>query len=846
MRRRICTIIAIGLAWLVVLGWPQQEKAMASAALPSQPQNLEAFAISDSEAFLVWDLPGDESNIEEYVIYANGVEWARTPVNVYQATYLQPSTTYSFTVVASGYDNQVSAASEADQAITYDASAIKIVDAAGGGNYTSIQLALNASKAGQVIEIRGGTYDWFRMVSSGNSDQGITIRAAEGEEVLIAGQTQLVGNYLWVEGLTFDGKMGETYRNNAAVRIDGIYSSVVNNVIRNFAGAGVAFRAGAEYAYVANNHISSVSTGVTATANHLIIENNEIEDIKLNGYSGSGDFFRVLGSYHIYRGNYTHGTLEENIGAMHADVFQTYDDNQEQARHILIENHRHEGWVHQAIMMENDRYGPGGTYHASDWTIRNSTFVGYTTWAIAAGKANGGIPNMVVENNLFIGDNAIYGVMMVGTGGSGIVRNNILMNHSTASVGALSGATIDADYNLFHNTPSPSTPGANDIIGLDPQFAAAENDDYRLMANSPAINSGQARPLFSRDKDGQFRPAGSNWDIGPYEFMGTPAPIPPIITLTNPQPGAAFAPGTMITLAASARDFRLPVERVEFFINDEKVGEDISLPYSYDYLAVEAGNYTVSAMVYNSENQSSQSNIVEFVVSDNPYFTSNNEIHRNYPFDPQNGAFLVEFDVIPMANNMDGTIALSSGPVSSYANMSAILRMNPQGYFDVRNGTTYSSNVSVPYEAGKVYKVIMAVNLPMNVYSVYITPEGGQRQLLAQNYVFRTPGVSQLNNLVAFTENNAYLHTAPNLDPDTDIKVPGPAITAGIGELLLQTADYLLQNEAEAAYSEALTENLETAIQALQDYLEMLEQAGEALTVQQISELREWAETLLQ
>ncbi|MDF2927348.1 MAG: Fibronectin type domain protein [Paenibacillaceae bacterium] len=844
MKRSLSTVAVICLAWLVLLGWPQQEKARASGNPPSQPQHLEALAISASEAFLSWELPADESNIKEYIIYADGVELARSPVNVYRAVYLQPSTAYSFTVAAHGYDNQISQASEADQAITFASSAVKIVDATGGGNYTTIQAALNASKAGQVIEIREGTYGWFRMTASGNTDQAITIRAAEGEQVVIAGTAQMVGNYLWTEGLTFDGKTGETYSNSAAVRIDGVYSSLVNNVIRNYAGAGVTFRTEAQYAYIAGNHISNVSTGMNTSADHLIIENNEIESMNLNGFSGSGDFFRVLGSYHIYRGNYTHGTLEENVGTMHADVFQTYDDNQQFAQHILIENHRHEGWVHQAIMMENDKYGPNGIYCASDWTIRNSTFAGYTTWAIAAGKANGGIPNMRVENNLFIADQASYGVMMVGTGGSGIVRNNILMNHTLASVGALSGAAIDADHNLFYHTPSPSVPGANDIIGLDPQFVDPDHGDYRLKDNSPAINFGQTRELFSRDKEDNFRPAGANWDIGPYEFLGTPAAIPPIITLTNPQPGASYAPDTAVLLTANARDSQYSIDRVEFYINGMKVGEDRELPYTYDYLPPQQGNYTVTASVYNSEGQSALSNPVEFAVSENPYFTGNNEMYRNYSFEQQNNSFLVEFHVIPTANEMNGVIALSSGTVSTYNSMSAILRMNPQGNFDARNGTAYSADVVMPYESGKTYKVIMAVNMPMKTYSVYITPEGGQRQLLAQNYVFRMMSVSNLDHLTTFAENNAFLHTAVNLAPDTDIQVPGQTNPTGIRELLQKTEEFLQGNDASANYSEALTGNLEIAVQALQNYLHLLELADRALTEQQIGELRELTESL--
>ena len=104
----------------------------------------------------------------------------------------------------------------------------------------------------------------------------------------------------------------------------------------------------------------------------------------------------------------------------------------------------------------------------------------------------------------------------------------------------------------------------------------------------------------------------------------------------------------------------------------------------------------------------------------------------------QTGSFGISFDATPQANGVDADVALSQNKPTAYTDLAAVLRFNPSGYIDVRNGSAYSAAYAQPYTANATYHFSAVVNIPAHVYTVYVTPPGGTQQLLASNYAFRT------------------------------------------------------------------------------------------------------------
>jgi hypothetical protein len=115
----------------------------------------------------------------------------------------------------------------------------------------------------------------------------------------------------------------------------------------------------------------------------------------------------------------------------------------------------------------------------------------------------------------------------------------------------------------------------------------------------------------------------------------------------------------------------------------------------------------------------------------------------NRSFGSHSGAFSVDVDLTPSARPSDALFGLSTGAATTYTSMANIIRFNPDGFVDVRNGNGYAADQSLPYSAGSPMHFSIDVNTVNHTYSV--------RQwstLLASNYAFRTEqsGVAQIDN----------------------------------------------------------------------------------------------------
>ena len=421
-----------------------------------------------------------------------------------------------------------------------------VVDASGaGGAYTTIQAAVDAAKEGNAIEVKPGTYPGAVTISVGGTpEQSLLLFAASPKDTVITGTVTIAASHVELDGLGFDGATGATAGGAAdgaaaggaatgpvtvgnAVTVTGGGFTARGLDIANYQGWGIEFKLGgpenrqqASGGHVSETHIYNSFGGIVAVGDSLI-ENNDIERINNHGSQDAlGDAFRVFGSNTTFRGNVVHGSIKAELAPVHADMVQSWDDVEVPTTNILIENNRFSGWYNQGIILENDAFGPAGTHYISDWIVRNNVFEGFESWGIAAGKAGGGVPNMTVENNDFIGNadtGGYFGIMFVGSGGSGTVRNNIVTNVTDTSVGVKDGAVMDADTTLTFGAPAPTSAGAHDVNGIDPQFVNAPGLDFTLRKTSPAVDAGLAT-AWPTDMVGVPRPKGVAFDLGPYEY----------------------------------------------------------------------------------------------------------------------------------------------------------------------------------------------------------------------------------------------------------------------------------------------------------------------------------------
>ncbi|MBT0652939.1 fibronectin type III domain-containing protein [Geobacter luticola] len=161
-------------------------------------------------------------------------------------------------------------------------------------------------------------------------------------------------------------------------------------------------------------------------------------------------------------------------------------------------------------------------------------------------------------------------------------------------------------------------------------------------------------------------------------------------------------------------------------------------------------------------------------------FTSSS-VWQNQSIPSQNGVFTTSFDLIPNDNNINALTVLSAMPAQDVTNGATMVRFNPTGTIDARNGSIYAADAAIPYTAGNTYHVRMLVNVTNHTYDVYVAPQGGAEICLATGYAFRTEqaSASPLNNLgfVAFTGSHQVLNFA--IAPLVSYSISASAGTGG-------------------------------------------------------------------
>jgi hypothetical protein len=111
---------------------------------------------------------------------------------------------------------------------------------------------------------------------------------------------------------------------------------------------------------------------------------------------------------------------------------------------------------------------------------------------------------------------------------------------------------------------------------------------------------------------------------------------------------------------------------------------------------------------------------------------------------------------------IDVVIGFSSLPAANFTDLGPILRFNPDGMIDVRNGDRYTADVEMPYRTNPVgdvevrYPVRMVIDMDAHRYSVFVREDGGPEVALASNYQFRSENadMARIGNVAAFRDSS--------------------------------------------------------------------------------------------
>lgn len=445
--------------------------------------------------------------------------------------------------------------------------------------WRTVQKAANSAQAGNVVCVRGGTYNEKVTVNvSGAAGASITFQSYPGETAILDGTGITVPSedngmiyiqnqsYIIVNGFHIRNyKTSSNGRVPIGVRVTGTshHIEIRNNKIYNIEHNGTA-QTGTDAHGIAVHGTS----GSTAISN-LVIDGNELYNLKL----GSSEALVLNGNVDGWQvtNNIVHDV--NNIGI---DIigFEGTAPSNDQARNGLIAYND----VYNITSAGNPAYGSersagciyvdGGrdvtieynkahncnigielaSEHAgkatSNVTIRNNFIYGNTDAGISIGGYNtrrGSTENCVIVNNTLY-NNAVlssaWGAELYVQYDTryNIIKNNIFFAKSGMPY-ILSWSTVMTNnvvnYNLFYNGASwqwknvtystfaayqsGSGNDANSLNNLNPLFVDAATGNLRLQNISPAIDAGQNLTQSGPyDIDGQAR-IQNNIDIGADE-----------------------------------------------------------------------------------------------------------------------------------------------------------------------------------------------------------------------------------------------------------------------------------------------------------------------------------------
>lgn len=413
-------------------------------------------------------------------------------------------------------------------------------DGSSGLPWKTLAKAGEAAVAGDTVFVREGIYrEPLQPHNSGTASEPVAFVACSGEQPIIdgtdisapsirnvqeSGMVFIVGvDYIRVEGFKIQNSVGTGIwimdANHVVIRKNHTYNTFSSGIIASEFGHCSDLVVDSNEVELACNDGGQECVSLSQT-NGFVVSNNHIHDGGPGTHGGEGIDIK-FGSHDgiVYR-NHVHHTGQGRQG-LYADAWS------EPTRNIIFcENIVHDcffgigaasetgGAINNVLFYSNvvyDCFGPGMYLIVSIGPLDSLMFINNTL-------CNNGNPQW--SGGLWIGDG-------VNNAKNIIVRNNLISKprgklHSL--LGDQSGLTME--NNMTDDSRGSTYAGHTVVPNIF--FVDAPNGNFRLAANSPAIDAGREIDFFSsdtRDAAGGSRVTDGDddgiarVDIGAYEYV---------------------------------------------------------------------------------------------------------------------------------------------------------------------------------------------------------------------------------------------------------------------------------------------------------------------------------------
>jgi len=159
---------------------------------------------------------------------------------------------------------------------------------------------------------------------------------------------------------------------------------------------------------------------------------------------------------------------------------------------------------------------------------------------------------------------------------------------------------------------------------------------YRFAKESPAVTP---------------TPVVESWNAGDLPPLNNP----PNVNFLSPNDGDIFISPATISFAANATDSDGTVVKVEFFEDANKLGEDLTSPYSFNWTSVGVGGYVLTARAIDDDGDSTTSAAVNISVIDPSNIVPT--VSLTSPLEGDTFTAPATVAIAGIASDSDGTIA---------------------------------------------------------------------------------------------------------------------------------------------------------------------------------------------
>jgi hypothetical protein len=214
----------------------------------------------------------------------------------------------------------------------------------------------------------------------------------------------------------------------------------------------------------------------------------------------------------------------------------------------------------------------------------------------------------------------------------------------------------------------------------------------------------------------------------------------------------------------------------DVFVTDPSGNEvQIAKDYKYRYVTtastVDVGKVTFisekGAALFKVENHKVgpyKAPIKYASLSSGKSYSSKPDMSATYKLGSKKGKIQIDFDVTPMSTKIDGIIGYTgTAIVPDWPNLCLIIQLDKNGYFEARNGSSYSKKANVTYSAGKKYHVRITTDISKRKYSVYVTV-GKKVVQIAKDFAYRSdsPKGTDIGKVSFISEQGAGLFKVQN------------------------------------------------------------------------------------